>query len=54
MPQSAMIKSLLVAFAMLQAMQAKGVERGEDYRAAARQALAGLVEVARPRPSIAI
>ena len=44
MPQTATIKSLPVAFAMLKAMQAEGVEWGEDYRAGARQALAELLE----------
>jgi putative transposase len=44
MPQTATIKSLPVAFAMLKAMQAEGVEWGEDYRAGARHALAGLLE----------
>jgi hypothetical protein len=40
MPQAATIKSLPAAFAMMQAMQAEDVEWGEDYRAAARAALA--------------
>jgi putative transposase len=44
MPQSATIKSLPAAFAMMKAMQAEGVEWGEDYRGAARQALAELLE----------
>jgi transposase-like protein len=44
MPQTATIKSLPVAFAMIKAMQAEGVEWGEDYRGAARQALAELLE----------
>jgi transposase-like protein len=44
MPQTATIKSLPVAFAMLKAMQAEGVEWGEDYRASARRALAELLE----------
>src|ERR687898_1106532 len=44
MPQTATIKSLPVAFAMMKAMQAEGVEWGEDYRGAARQALAELLE----------
>jgi hypothetical protein len=44
MPQTATIKSLPVAFAMLKAMQAEGVECCEDYRAAARHALAQLLE----------
>ena len=33
-----------VAFEMLKAMQAEGVERGEDYRGAARHALAEFFE----------
>jgi hypothetical protein len=44
MPQTATIKSLPVAFAMVKAMQAEGVEWGEDYRGAARCALAELLE----------
>jgi len=44
MPQTATIKGLPVAFAMLKAMQAEGLEWGEDYRAGARQALAELLE----------
>jgi putative transposase len=44
MPQTATIKSLPVAFAMLKAMQAEGVEWGEDYRAGARHAVAELLE----------
>jgi len=44
MPQTATIKSLPVALAMVKAMQAEGVEWGEDYRAGARQALAELLE----------
>ena len=43
MPQAATIRSLPVAFEMLKAMQAEGVERGEDYRGAARHALAELL-----------
>jgi putative transposase len=42
MPQTAMIKSLPVAFAMLKAMQAEGLEWDEDYRGA-QQALTGLL-----------
>ena len=34
MPQTATIKSLPAAFAMMKAMQAEGVEWGEDYRGA--------------------
>jgi transposase-like protein len=44
MPQAATIKSLPVAFAMVKAMQAEGVEWGEDYRQAARVALVELLE----------
>jgi hypothetical protein len=44
MPQTATIKSLPAAFAMMKAMQAEGVEWGEDYRGVARQALAELLE----------
>ena len=44
MPQTATIKSLPVAFAMMKAMQAEGVEWGEEYRAPASQALAELPE----------
>jgi hypothetical protein len=43
MPQTATIKSLPVAFEMLKAMQAEGVEWGEDYRQGARQAVAELL-----------
>ena len=39
MPQTATIKSLPAAFRMMKAMQAEGVERGEDYRQAARRAV---------------
>jgi hypothetical protein len=44
MPQTATIKSLPAAFAMMRAMRAEGVEWGEDYRASAGQALAALLE----------
>jgi len=44
MPQTATIKSLPAAFRMMKAMQADDVEWGEDYRGAARQALAQLLE----------
>jgi putative transposase len=44
MPQTATIRSLPAAFAMMKAMQAQGVEWGEDYRGAARQTLAELLE----------
>jgi transposase-like protein len=39
MPQAATIKSLPRAFRMMEAMQAEGVEWGEDYRRAAADAL---------------
>jgi hypothetical protein len=39
MPQAATIKSLPRAFQMMKAMQADGVEWGEDYRQAAAAAL---------------
>jgi Transposase, Mutator family len=44
MPQAATIKSLPVAFAMVKAMRAEGVEWGEGCRAGARHALAELLE----------
>jgi putative transposase len=44
MPQTATIKSLPAAFRMMKAMQAEGVEWGEDYRGSARAALAELLE----------
>jgi len=44
MPRAATITSLPVAFQMLKAMQADDLEWGEDYRLAARRALAGLLE----------
>src|SRR5690349_14906407 len=44
MPQTATIKSLPAAFAMMKAMQVEGVGWGEDYRGATRQALAELLE----------
>jgi putative transposase len=43
MPQTATIKSLPAAFRMMKAMQAEGVEWGEDYRQGARQAVAELL-----------
>lgn len=50
MPQTATIKSLPRAFAMMKAMQAQGIEWGEDYRRAAGDALktilAGRMEAA--------
>jgi hypothetical protein len=44
MPQSATIKSMPAAFRMMKAMQADGIERGEDYRRAAGAALRDLLE----------
>ena len=44
MPQAATITSLPAAFEMMKSMQAEGVEWGEDYRVAARKALAELLE----------
>ena len=44
MPQTATIKSLPVAFAVLKAMQAEAVAWDEDYRSAARQTLAEHLE----------
>jgi len=43
MPQTATIKSLPAAFRMMKAMQAEGVEWGEDYRQGARDAVAALL-----------
>ncbi len=43
MPQTATIKSLPRAFRMMKAMQAEGVEWGEDYRRAAGDALKGIL-----------
>jgi len=43
MPQTATIKSLPAAFAMMKAMQAEGIEWGEDYRLGARDAVAELL-----------
>jgi putative transposase len=43
MPQSATIKSLPRAFRMMEAMQAQGVEWGEDYRGAAGDALKAIL-----------
>ena len=43
MPQTATIKSLPAAFRMMKAMQAEGVEWGEDYRQGAREAVAELL-----------
>jgi hypothetical protein len=39
MPQTATIENLPAAFTMMKAMQAEGLEWGEDYRGATRQAL---------------
>jgi len=44
MPRSATIKSLPRAFRMMKAMQAQGLEWGEDYRFAARDALTDILE----------
>ena len=44
MPQTATIKSLPLAFEMVKAMHAEGVEWGEDYRGAVRHALAEVLE----------
>jgi putative transposase len=44
MPQTATIKSLPAAFQMMKAMQVEGLEWGENYRGAARQALTELLE----------
>lgn len=43
MSQTATIKSLPAAFRMMKAMQAEGVEWGEDYRQGARDAIAALL-----------
>jgi putative transposase len=43
MPQTATIKSLPAAFAMMKAMQAEDVEWGEDYRQGARDAVTELL-----------
>jgi transposase-like protein len=45
MPQAATIKSLPAAFRMLKAMQAQGIEWGEDYRHAAAAALKDVLKV---------
>ena len=45
MPQSATIKSLPRAFRMMKAMQAQGIEWGEDYRRAGALALKDVLEV---------
>ncbi len=44
MPQTATIKSLPRAFRMMKAMQAQGIEWGEDYRRAGAQALKEVLE----------
>ncbi len=44
MPQAATIKSLPRAFRMMKAMQAQGIEWGEDYRRAGAQALKDVLE----------
>jgi putative transposase len=51
MPQAATIRSLPAAFRMMKAMQAEGVEWGEDYRTAAR---AAVVEVLATRMAVTI
>jgi len=43
MPQTATIKSLPAAFRMMKAMQAEGIEWGEDDRQGARDAVAELL-----------
>ncbi len=43
MPQTATIKSLPRAFQMMKAMQAQGIEWGEDYRRAGAEALKGIL-----------
>jgi putative transposase len=43
MPQTATIRSLPAAFRMMKAMQAEGVEWGEDYRQGARDAVVELL-----------
>ena len=42
--QAATIKSLSVAFEVVKAMQADGLEWGEGYRPLGRQALAAIIE----------
>ncbi len=44
MPRVATIKSLPGAFRMMKAMQAQGIEWGEDYRRAGAQALKDLLK----------
>ena len=44
MPQAATIKSLPRGFRMMKAMQAQGIEWGEDYRRAGAQALKDVLE----------
>ena len=51
MPQAATLKSLPAAFRMMKAMQAEGVEWGEDYRTAARTAV---IDVLASRMALAI
>ena len=43
MPQAATIKSLPHAFRMMKAMQAQGIEWGEDCRRASGEALKGIL-----------
>ena len=44
MSRFATIKSLPAAFRMMKSMQAEGIEWSEDYRGAARDALAAVLE----------
>ncbi len=44
MPQATTIKSLPRAFRMMKAMEAQGIEWGEDYRHAGAQALKEILE----------
>jgi hypothetical protein len=53
MPQTATIKSLPAAFAIMKAMQAEGVEWGEDYRQGARDTVAELLEHLDPSVNLA-
>ncbi len=44
MPRTATIESLPEAFEMIKQMRAEGLEWGEDYRCAGREAVAGILE----------
>ncbi len=44
MPQTATLKGLPRAFRMMKAMQAQGIEWGEDYRAAAGSSMKAVLE----------